>query len=644
MRRAGISVKPRRLIHPLCLVSFGWALTAGAAPAAADTSISLTFNSAIDNQYQARQILADHGMDGSFYVNSGRVGFAGRLTWRQVTELAQDGNEIGGQSINNFDLTTLTPEELEHQVCDDRTTLSNRGYSPVSFAHPTGSVDATPTVNSMIEQCGYSSARGDAGLGNVGQPDGESIPPANTWDIRTRGSIDDNDTLAEIQEWIQEAEAEGAGGHNWFPIAFNNICDGPVPATCPASRITTSDFDALLDWLQPRAADGTHVRTVRQVMTGTDQPEPPPVPGTVVSLTFDDGNDNQVNAQPILQSHGMDGTFYIISGRVGNPGYVTWPQIASLEADGNEIGGHTATHADLRTLTPAQQQAEICNGRQALINQGFEQVSFAYPFGGHDATSRAAVEACGYSSGRGVAGIGGAGEPKGETIPPADPWVVRTRGSVDVNDTLAEVQDWIMDAELSGDGWIPLVFHHICDGPISATCPDSRMTPTDFDALLDWLQPREAMGTEVKTIQEVIDTPPPPDIDTSPPTSSITCDGASCAPSFLNAASVTLAGSDTGGSGLKDVRFTTDGSLPTGFSPVYTGPIQITGTTTFRFRAADNHGNVESPTQSVTVRITDAPPKIEPKPKKPKCKKKAKGKGKKKCKKKRKTPGKNAGG
>src|SRR5207244_1818420 len=53
-------------------------------------------------------------------------------------------------------------------------------------------------------------------------------------------------------------------------------------------------------------------------------------------------------------------------------------------------------------------------------------------------------------------------------------------------------------------------------------------------------------------------------IDTTPPTSAIACNGSSCARSFYSAAvSVTLSATDnTGGSGVASIRYTTDGTDP----------------------------------------------------------------------------------
>src|SRR5271156_4082803 len=88
-----------------------------------------------------------------------------------------------------------------------------------------------------------------------------------------------------------------------------------------------------------------------------------------ISLTFDDGLLSATTAQVIMDAHGMKGTFYIISGLIGTDPtyYLSLAPIKALKADGHEIGGHTITHPDLPTLTTAQQQHEICDGRTQLV-------------------------------------------------------------------------------------------------------------------------------------------------------------------------------------------------------------------------------------------------------------------------------------
>ena len=92
---------------------------------------------------------------------------------------------------------------------------------------------------------------------------------------------------------------------------------------------------------------------------------------TVVSLQFDDGVGDQWAARDALGSHGMHATFFVNSGRPGKNGFLTYAQLHQLEADGNEIGGHTIDHVDLPTLGPDDQKREICDDRADLLAHGF---------------------------------------------------------------------------------------------------------------------------------------------------------------------------------------------------------------------------------------------------------------------------------
>ena len=112
------------------------------------------------------------------------------------------------------------------------------------------------------------------------------------------------------------------------------------------------------------------------------------------------------------------------------------------------------------------------------------------------------------------------------------------------------------------------------------------------------------MGTHVLPIAKVM--------DPNPPSSRITCNGAACQSTlYADPVSVTLSATDTGrstgASGVQNIRYTTDGSNPTGSSPIYTGPINVSSTTTINFRAEDNARNVESPVHSQTIQISVPP-------------------------------------
>jgi len=343
---------------------------------------------------------------------------------------------------------------------------------------------------------------------------------------------------------------------------------------------------------------------------------------TVVSLTFDDGDESQyiLGFQRGLQPHGMHGTFYIVSSYIGvNSGSMTWPQLSDLANHSNDVGGHTVDHIDLTSssYTTQQKTAEVCNNYTDLANHGLDPVSFAYPYGTYDSTAEQIVKNCGFSSARITGGLDrngtGAGPVYAETIPPQDPYAVRTvynnGGSAPY--TLSFLENSVTAAAQNGGGWVPLVFHEICsqtyDPADYSYCSTSwASTELDiFNQFLDWLsnagQPGGApAGVAVQTVRQVVNGP-----DQTPPTTTLECDGSPCQASTYNGSTtVSLSAVDKGGSGVQATYYTTDGSTPTTSSQVWDGrPFTISQTETFKFFSVDNAGNTEAVnTQTVQVR------------------------------------------
>ena len=159
-----------------------------------------------------------------------------------------------------------------------------------------------------------------------------------------------------------------------------------------------------------------------------------------MSLTFDDSNADQLPAEATLKAAGLHGTFYTVSGWVGMPGYLTLANLQQIQADGNEIAGHTIEHPDLPTLDPNEQMREICNDRVNLINWGFQPTDFAYPFADAD-TNETDAKACGYNSARGLGDVRSPASCRNcvyaETMPPPDPYYLRAPDEVDSTWTLA---------------------------------------------------------------------------------------------------------------------------------------------------------------------------------------------------------------
>ena len=247
---------------------------------------------------------------------------------------------------------------------------------------------------------------------------------------------------------------------------------------------------------------------------------------TVVSIQFDDGDADQFQVRSMLAAHGMKATFYINSGRINASGYMTLAQIQALQADGNEIAGHTVTHADLPTLGSDEATRQVCNDRVALLNLGFQVRSFAYPYGDFNNATKTIVQNCGYNNARTIGGLvtpsSCSGCPYADTIPPADVWAMATPDSIKTTTTLADMQSFVLQAEQHGGGLVPLVMHHV-----STSCTQADVycvSPALLEQFLTWLQPRASSGTTVSLIGDVIGGavqpgvpgPPPPPPATGP--------------------------------------------------------------------------------------------------------------------------------
>src|SRR3954468_15489577 len=73
---------------------------------------------------------------------------------------------------------------------------------------------------------------------------------------------------------------------------------------------------------------------------------------TIISLTFDDTFADMAQGASILEAHGMRGTFFVNSRRIGTTSYMTLNQLLAMQTTGHEIAGHTVDHPHLSTLSP----------------------------------------------------------------------------------------------------------------------------------------------------------------------------------------------------------------------------------------------------------------------------------------------------
>ena len=89
-----------------------------------------------------------------------------------------------------------------------------------------------------------------------------------------------------------------------------------------------------------------------------------------IVLTFDDGTEDALTrVLPALRKRGMRATFFVITGFVGKPGYLSWDGVRALAAAGMEIGSHSVDHAHLADESDQRVREELTASKRELESQ-----------------------------------------------------------------------------------------------------------------------------------------------------------------------------------------------------------------------------------------------------------------------------------
>jgi len=171
---------------------------------------------------------------------------------------------------------------------------------------------------------------------------------------------------------------------------------GPLPEDADDIRkgltVSADDFESQMKFLKDGGYNIVTLEKMYELVAVGKVPEKTTV------LTFDDGySDNFEAARSVMEEYGFKGTFFIISGKMGEDEYMNEDQIKELAAAGNEIGSHSAHHLSLDTLSGQRLIDEIENPKIVLEKlTGEKVVSFCYPAGKFTPTTVEAVGGAGY--------------------------------------------------------------------------------------------------------------------------------------------------------------------------------------------------------------------------------------------------------
>jgi peptidoglycan/xylan/chitin deacetylase (PgdA/CDA1 family) len=188
------------------------------------------------------------------------------------------------------------------------------------------------------------------------------------------------------------------GQRSYIPILMYHYVRYVDRGTDPLGfslSVTPESFAAQLAWLKAAGYETVRMDVAAACVRGEG-----PCPARAVALTFDDGYmDAYTAALPILQQHGFVATFFVVSGFVGQPGYMGWQEIRALRDAGMEIGAHSISHPDLTTLGLDELRHQVAqSGATIAAELGSPVVSFCYPGGRFNDTVAAVARESGFTS------------------------------------------------------------------------------------------------------------------------------------------------------------------------------------------------------------------------------------------------------
>jgi peptidoglycan-N-acetylglucosamine deacetylase len=117
-----------------------------------------------------------------------------------------------------------------------------------------------------------------------------------------------------------------------------------------------------------------------------------------LTTSWDDGDVLDLRVAALLDKHDVTGTFYIT--KIYRERRLSEEEIRDLSSR-YEVGAHTLTHPDLRTLRRGEKKQEIAGSKEWLENiTGKTVSSFCYPRGRFDDECVAVVKEAGFAKAR----------------------------------------------------------------------------------------------------------------------------------------------------------------------------------------------------------------------------------------------------
>ncbi len=198
--------------------------------------------------------------------------------------------------------------------------------------------------------------------------------------------------------FLHEAEVKPGERSVRVPVLMYHQVRPQKPDADRVNRLMTVSPESFAEQMQALVDGGYATITPDDLRAALDGGHLPAKP---VLITFDDGYRNQYDhAYPVLKRLGLKATFFIVSGYVGRPAYMSKAELSDMLGAGiATIGSHTVSHRGLVDAPPIARTHEIVDAKKALEAMFHVPVmTFAYPYGNHNDEVMKEVAAAGYTS------------------------------------------------------------------------------------------------------------------------------------------------------------------------------------------------------------------------------------------------------
>jgi peptidoglycan/xylan/chitin deacetylase (PgdA/CDA1 family) len=162
--------------------------------------------------------------------------------------------------------------------------------------------------------------------------------------------------------------------------------------TNPAYNTDLILFKRQMAWLSAR---GVKALTIDELLS-----EKPDHSRNAVCLTFDDGwLGNYHYGYAVLRQYGFKATFFVATGLIGTPSYMTWEHLEEMATSGMSVESHTKTHRPLGTMKDEETLLELSESKKEIEERlGTKVRHLSLPHGSKNRLTWHVARKCGYKS------------------------------------------------------------------------------------------------------------------------------------------------------------------------------------------------------------------------------------------------------